>query len=323
MTKTPGKINILFLGGAKRVSIGKKFIEAGKSLGLEVHLYSYELQPIVPIRQIADIILGKRWSDKGIYDDLHKNVEQFNIDVMIPFVDGAVEIAARYRDMAADVWVPVGSAEAAAAMFDKVKANALFISNNLPVPGNKRFPMISKPRFGSASKGISIIEKPSDLRILSNNTSDEYLLQEYIKNRDEITVDCYVALDGRFITAVPRYRLEVQGGEVTSTLTFRNPEVEALVRRTIVAAGLTGAITVQMLRDKDSGRLMLMEINPRLGGGAVAAVHAQANIPEFILRDATGLPLEPCNNWKENVLVTRWLEDKAYTLTENGTISGQ
>ena len=33
------KINILFLGGAKRVSIAERFIEAGKTLGFEVSIF--------------------------------------------------------------------------------------------------------------------------------------------------------------------------------------------------------------------------------------------------------------------------------------------
>lgn len=34
------RVNILFLGGAKRVSIGRMFIDAGRRLGLEVYLLS-------------------------------------------------------------------------------------------------------------------------------------------------------------------------------------------------------------------------------------------------------------------------------------------
>jgi len=33
---------------------------------------------------------------------------------------------------------------------------------------------------------------------------------------------------------------------------------------------------------------MIMEINPRLGGGAVAAVHAGADIPAMIISEALG-----------------------------------
>ncbi len=33
-------VNILFLGGAKRVAMGRLFVEAGRRLGMEVVLFS-------------------------------------------------------------------------------------------------------------------------------------------------------------------------------------------------------------------------------------------------------------------------------------------
>ncbi len=38
----------------------------------------------------------------------------------------------------------------------------------------------------------------------------------------------------------------------------------------------------------DGGRLLLMEINPRLGGGCVCSVHAGADIPSLIIGEALG-----------------------------------
>ena len=41
------EINILFLGGAKRVSLARKVIAAGEKLGVRVNIFSYELSPEV------------------------------------------------------------------------------------------------------------------------------------------------------------------------------------------------------------------------------------------------------------------------------------
>ena len=130
---------------------------------------------------------------------------------MVPFVDGAVEVAARYRDLYGGVTVPAGDPASAALMFDKVEADRVFREKGLPVPFSDRFPLIAKPRFGSASKGIKIIADETEFRPFAGNP--DYLLQEYISPRREITVDCYVSLAGEIIAAVPRYRLETQGGE--------------------------------------------------------------------------------------------------------------
>lgn len=314
MTQMP-KSRILFLGGAKRVSMAEKFIAAGRHLGLDVEIFSYELCAEVPIASVATILIGKKWKDTDIYDDLHKQVTANGIDIMIPFVDGAVEVAARYRDMYGDVAVPVGDAVGAARMFDKIEADRLFRESNLPVPSSGNiFPMIAKPRFGSASKGIKVINDTTELANLANR--DDYLLQEYIYPRKEITVDCYVSLSGEVIVTVPRYRIETQGGEASVTETFHDPKVEILARETIKRTGLLGAVTIQMLRDDRNDRLMLMEINPRLGGGAVCSCHAGAKLPEFILRDMLDYPLHPCDDWKGGIRICRYFSEVAFNMNE-------
>ena len=56
-------VNIMFLGGAKRVSMGRMLIAAGAQLGMEVNLFSYELSREVPVAEIATVIIGRRWND--------------------------------------------------------------------------------------------------------------------------------------------------------------------------------------------------------------------------------------------------------------------
>ena len=308
------KVNILFLGGAKRVSMGRKFIEAGRRMGLDVRLYSYELSPYVPIACIAEVIIGLKWADPEVTAHIHGIIEQKGIDILVPFVDGAVEVAARCRDEYGDVWVPVGDAALSARMFDKVEADSLFRSLDLPVPGLEKFPLIAKPRFGSASKGLIIIHDAAELDALGERARD-YLIQECITRRKEITVDCYVTLEGEIITAVSRYRIDVQGGEVVTTATFRNPQVYALIFNILNRTGLRGAVTIQLIEQPD-GNLLLMEINPRLGGGAVTAVAAGADIPGYILGDWAGMPLTPCHDWNDHILLTRYLSDFVFDLSE-------
>lgn len=313
------RVKILFLGGAKRVSMGNKFIEAGKRLGLEVELLSYELSSYVPVAEIAEIIIGKKWTDPDLPEALHQVITEKKIDILIPFVDGAVEVAARYRDRYGDVWVPVGDACRAGEMFDKITADRIFKEAGLPVPSSKAdFPLIAKPRFGSASKGIRILRSEEELTHLEN--PEDYLIQEYIAQRKEITVDCYVALSGEIICTVPRYRLETQGGEASVTRTFRSPEVERLAAATLKKTRLLGAVTIQMIERlgplaNGTPRYSLMEINPRLGGGAVCSCHAGTPLPEFILRDALGLSLEPCDDWKSDILITRYFSEVCFDLS--------
>ncbi len=310
------RINILFLGGAKRVSIARMFIEAGKQAGKEVHIYSYELEGNLPVSVVGEIIIGRRWNSPEILAHLHQTVSKYGIDILLPFVDGAVGVVAAYREAYRDIWAPVGEKGIVRDMFDKVASAGLFERAGLPIPqtyskGKPSLPLIAKPRFGSASKGMKIINNPSDFRD-ATASKEEYLLQEYVSNSREYTVDCYVSAKGEIICAVPRRRLEVLGGEVSRTVTVANGELESLSRVAVQSLGLRGAITIQFIEDLDTARMLLMEINPRLGGGAVCSIHAGANIPLYIVKEYLGMELTPCADWRVGVEISRYMQEVVF-----------
>jgi carbamoyl-phosphate synthase large subunit len=310
-------IGVLFLGGAKRVSMARKFKAAGKRMGSEVRIYSYEMTEQVPIAAEGTVIVGKRWCDADLYEHLHAVCTANDITVLVPFVDAAVGVAAEYvKRYPGEAFAPTGTREQAELMFDKVAAAAEFERLGLPVPktyhaGDPCLRLIAKPRHGSASQGIRMVNSIEQLDdVLAH--ADEYLIQERIDNRRELTVDCYVStLTGRIAAAVPRVRDEVSGGEVSRTTVVHYREAEELVHRTLSATGLRGAVTVQLINDLDDGRLMIMEINPRLGGGAVAAVHAGADIPAMILSEAVGREAEACTEWRD-ITVARFLDETVF-----------
>lgn len=280
-------MNVLFLGGGKRVSMARLFKRAGAK-----KIVSYEGTTNSPISIEGKVIAGLRWSHPGVIDDLELICREEVVDVVIPFVDGAVGVAARLAEKTG-IFSPACTAEQAEAMFDKVEAARIFAQAGIPIPetyapGSAVTAWIAKPRHGSASKGIRQIDSPDDLaKILAH--ADDYLIQQRIDHRDEYTVDCYVSMhSGEPLAIVPRKRMEVSGGEVVRTETVIFPEIVDLTRRVLAATNLRGAVTVQFIHDLDNDRCLLMEINPRLGGGAVCSVLAQADIPALILAEARG-----------------------------------
>lgn len=293
--RVEGVISFLFLGGAKRVAMAQMFKDACRRRGYEARIVSYELDSKVAIAREGSVVTGVRWGDKDIYTDIDRVVRKENIDILVPFVDGAVGIAANYcrREDCCAAFAPVGLPQTAEAMFDKVVAAGIFESNDVPVPrtyrpGDDEKCLIAKPRFGSASKGILQIDSARDMDSI-REVLDNYLVQERIDRREEITVDCYIGVvSGEIVAVSPRVRCEVSGGEVVRTRTFWDAQVDAIVRKAINAAKLRGAVTVQLIRDLATGRLMVMEVNPRLGGGAVASVHARVDLPGLIIDDALG-----------------------------------
>lgn len=296
MTTQPDTIRILFLGGAKRVSMARMLREAASRRGYALELLSYELGIREPIAVEAEVIPGLRWSDPDLDSDLRQLITGRSIDCVIPFVDGAIAPAARLAQSIPQLYCPGCTPQLSEQLYDKVASAELFAKAGLPAPDtidpyNPIFPIIAKPRRGSASRGILVIRNAADLQRLDPASWNDYIFQRFIEHAVEYTVDCFVSREGEPLAVSPRIRLVTVGGEVSRTRTVPDPALTGSAIQAIEALGLRGAVTLQYLRAADSPELtpLLMEINPRLGGGAVCSVHAGADIPGMIIDEITGV----------------------------------
>lgn len=307
------QLNILMLGGAKRVSLASLLKDAGARHGFDVNIYSSEIIPTVPIASVGTVIEGCKWRDPQIFENLSAAIRNYNISIVLPFVDGAIEVCSKLKEMHPEVFIPVSDYEVAHAMFDKSVAAQVFESHGFEIPAtytsaNCRFPAILKPREGSASKGIVVAANEEELAAIPNH--DKYLIQEYIADRDEYTVDCYVSMiSGEVLCTVPRIRISTSGGEVDRTETRRIPQLINQSRTILRELNFRGPITLQFIHDKATDRYLLMEINPRLGGGVVCSIHAGADIAEMIITESTGKTAQPVEDWKDNALMARYFSE--------------
>ena len=296
------------------MSLAEQLIRAGKELGVEVSIFSHELGENEPIASVGTIIVGSRYSEKGIDDEIDHVINSHGIDVVLPFIDPAIEVAARCKSRRHEVFIPVSSAEVAHAMFDKATAAEWFERAGIPIPttyspDGMKYPAILKPRTGSASKGIIVVNNAEELAHAPLSL-DEYLIQEYIAERDEYTVDCYVGtVDGEVKCAVPRVRIATAGGEVIRTETRRIPALMSLAERTLKELRLRGPVTLQFIFDRREGRFLLMEINPRLGGGVICSIMAGADIAKMIIEESEEMNASPCRVWRDGTLMTRYFKE--------------
>lgn len=91
-----GSVNILFLGGAKRVAMARMLQEACGRIGLSCTITGYELDRRCPLGGFYPVEIGLRWSDPGIFAHLDAVCRERDIDIALPFVDRAVEVAAAF-----------------------------------------------------------------------------------------------------------------------------------------------------------------------------------------------------------------------------------
>lgn len=308
-------LNILFLGGGRRVSLAELLKKSGRNIGCNVEIVSYELISEVPISLVGKVVKGLPFTDPEVVDDILRVVREYDIDIILPFVNGAIEIASICKEKLPDVFVPVTDFNIASQLFDKVEAAAVFKEAGLPIPRtysvlSAKMPAIAKPRKGRSSRGIQIFHNMEDFMHLDDIKN--YLVQEYIEHGKEYTVDCYIDSKGRTMTTVPRERLEIMGGESNRTRTCHNEIIEKLSREVIEKFSLRGPVNLQFIHDLDADRYLLMEVNPRLAGGVICSVYAGAPITDYIIKEALGLELHPCEDWTSGTLMARYFKEAIF-----------
>lgn len=309
------KLTVLLLGGARRVSLAEHFKRSGQRIGYKVDIVSYDLSEEVPVALEAKVIKGLRFSSPDVVADIKRVVSEFDVNIILPIVNNSIEIASILKKELPDVFVPVTDFENASSLFDKADAAKVFKEAKLPIPRtysvlSAQMPAIAKPRKGGSSRGIQIFNNIEDLMHLQD--LHNYLLQEYIEHKREYTVDCYIDNEGEILTTVPRERLEIMGGESTRTITCHNKVLEDLSREVINHFSLRGPINLQFLHDLDTDRYLLMEVNPRLGGGVICSIYAGAPIVDYIIDESLGVKLQPCTDWASGTLLARYFKEAVF-----------
>lgn len=310
------KFNVLLLGGAKRVSFAEHLKMAAESRACTLNLFSYELQKEVPIAVIGEVIIGLRWKDPNIHNHLCEFIRSNNIQMVLPFVDPAISVASELKKRVPDVYIPCSSREICDIMFDKLHSAQWFESQGCAVPrawhpGQPHFfPLIAKPRHGSASKGLAVVRNLDEFAVfIQTHAVDSYVWQQYIENGEEFTVDAFVAQDGRIISVVPRIRLEQAGGESIRSITLHDKIIEETSVRILQTCVFSGPVTLQFIRNRESDETFLMEINPRYGGAVITSFEAGADTTMCLVAEWEKQPVEVITGWKEKILMTRYFKE--------------
>jgi carbamoyl-phosphate synthase large subunit len=312
-------MNILISSAGRRVALIGCFRQSLKHLSLSSHVMAIDAATQSAAGQIADqFMLVPRCTDPGFMDAVLEICKGEHIDLLVPTIDTELKVyaAARKRFESSGVRVVISDPLTIAICEDKFETHAWLAVNGFPTPrqstpqcvlDNSRdwtFPLIAKPRAGSASVGVVRIRSISELLSLSDR---EDLVIEEIALGCEYTINVYVNLDGQCISAVPHRRLEVRAGEVSKGITVKN---RALMRLGCEIAeklpGARGPLNIQCFL-ADSGDIRVIEINPRFGGGYPLAHEAGAHFTSWIIWETLGQSVtgDP-GCWEDGLLMLRY-----------------
>ena len=147
------------------------------------------------------------------------------------------------------------------------------------------FPLIVKPRKGSGSVGIEIVDSLARLKQVCEG-NDDILIQEFVKGQ-EIGVDVYVDLLSEEVVSIfAKKKLKMRAGETDKSVSFKDEKLFDLVISFANDFGLRGVNDIDVF-ERD-GEYYISEVNPRFGGGYVHAYAAGVDFPKMLINNMNG-----------------------------------
>jgi carbamoyl-phosphate synthase large subunit len=326
-------VNVLVSSAGRRVSLVRILKQTLADMGLPGRVLAVELSRLSPAFHICD----QGWvvpscDSPGYVSALLEICAREKVRLLIPTIDPDLEVLAAHRleFQACGTTVAIPDLETVQIGSDKRRTHQWLVEHGFPTvqqilpedllsrKGNGwAFPLIAKPRFGSASIGVAIVENLEEVERLARK--GDYIIQTLAAGR-EYTVDFLATRQGRCVCAVPRLRIAVRGGEVSKGMTVRNPEIISLVHRMCEALpGAYGVLNVQLFLDSATGKIAVIEINPRFGGGFPLAWQAGARFPQWMLEELLGWNSTAVENaWEDRLLMLRYDEAVFISAAQGG-----
>jgi carbamoyl-phosphate synthase large subunit len=301
--------------------------------GEPLDVYSADIDPyaaglyLVPDERRAIVPRGD--SDDFV-EAIFELCDRENIDVLVPTVDSELIKMAAERErlqehgvalvlpreetlrMCLDKWELHKACEGA------IRRPETWLVDEGFDPAAPELPVIVKPRSGSGSRGIALLEDREELERLPRDGT--LLLQEHLPGT-EYSLDTLARSDGTVIAVVPRARLKVDSGIAITGRTIRDDTLEAAGKAVAERIGLTSVANVQVKEAVD-GEPALLEVNPRFPGTMPLTVAAGINMPKLCVDDALGNPLPDEPLPFREIAMVRYFEERFFDFDEIARMQG-
>lgn len=266
------------------------------------------------MREADEAFLAPAVSDPGYVDAVLAICRAQDVELVVSLNDLELPILADARERFLEIGaVPVVSSPAVIDIcFDKWSTVRFLEANGLRSPrtflslhaarealsqGKLSFPLVLKPRWGTASIGIEIVHDAETMGLAyelltrrlpstiigkagAEDQARQILIQECLTG-PEHGLDVVNDLDGNHVTTWCRRKISMRAGETDKAVTVDSPalmEVGAIIGSRL---GHRGNLDCDVFVT-DAGPYVL-ELNPRFGGGYPFSHAAGANLPAALV----------------------------------------
>jgi carbamoyl-phosphate synthase large subunit len=313
------EVSVLISSAGRRVGLLEAFRESLTALGVRGSVLAADASPLSAAFHVADRAFEvPPCTTEDFVPAIQRLCREEGVRLVVPTIDPELPAYARHRDAfeRTGTTVAVSALEVIDIARDKVRTHAWLRGHGFPTVDQASpeevladgwpFPLMVKPRAGSAAAGVAVVGDRSHLEVATR--AGDFVVQT-IAPGAEYSVDVLVDRDGRARCAVPRRRIEVRAGEVSKGVTERcAPVVEVATRLAEALPGARGALTVQAFFDSSDGQVRVIEINPRFGGGFPLSRRAGADFPRWMLEEISGHPSTVSDGWRKGLVMLRYDE---------------
>lgn len=325
------ELNILFTCAGRRNYLINYFKEALAGQG---KIIAADAQHNAAALIDADVaIVVPNIYDETYIDVLKSIIEKHRINAVISLNDLELPILAKNRTdlQKSGVQIIVPDEQVIGITFDKFETANFITSIGLNTPktylsldevldalDNKEinFPLVLKPRWGSASIGIEFPENLVELRlsyqlqqlklkssILLNASSQDLdhaiLFQEKLQG-EEYGMDVLNDFNGNYVNSYSRKKLTMRSGETDKAITVSNNLLQSTGKKIAESLRHIGSMDCDLFIDNE--KIYVLELNPRFGGGYPFSHEAGANIAAMYIEWLKGTNnIEPFDQFKEGL----------------------
>jgi len=346
-------MNVLLTCAGRRNYMVRYFKEALNGRG---EVYAADTNADAAALQDADgYFLVPPVSHEDYFDTLKDICRQHQIRLLVSLNDLELPLLAREREhfLEAGTVVVVSTPELIDMCFDKNASDRFILTQGLKVPktystlqdvrealdcGDISFPLVVKPRWGTASVGIDYARDIEELELIYTLTKKRIsrtiladismidfdrsiLIQEFIDG-EEFNLDIVNDLSGDYVATLVTHKLSLRAGETDRAVTVDNDDMQALGALLGKKLGHIGILDCDIIIS--NGVTYILEFNPRFGGAYPFSHVAGANIPAALIAWANGD--EPEAYWfkiKPNIMASKYdrLMLKEVSAARSNTIS--